>query len=315
MKYTLFISAVVLFFCSCVDDSKNELVVIKATINSLEQSNKTIQYFTNDTYKQLYERLNDPKTADRAALWQPTAARITELSSSVIDYISKVRSQLIEATGEGTGEVSIFKLKNTGAVDRVFIKQGKGRELYIRLKAFTDSMHQIAPEINVYYNELIKSNENYLVSGYNDDKQFTETFFYNVSAAAALSLLAKFENDIRNTENKFVVFCFDKSTVIFCGYTLFQAIIGQSSNCVKAGDEIEITAGVGSFSTAARPVFNIDGKINQVDENGVVNYKFKTPLVGGKYSKQVKVEYAKPDGTIESKEYNIQYTVIDPNQK
>jgi len=315
MRHSFFISAVVLFFCSCTGNSKSELAVFKATVNALDQSNKTINDVTNNIHKQLYGRLHDPQTANRAAVWQPIASRITELSSSVINYLSKVRSQLIGKIDKDTSKFFVFKSENKDAVSKLFIEEGKGKQLYNRLKDFTNSMHNVDPEINIYYDELIKSNDDYLVYNIPDEKEFTETFFNNVSAAAAISLLAKFENDIRNTENKFVVFCFDKSTVIFCGYTVFKAIVGQSSNCVKAGDAIDITAGIGAFSTSAGPTFTVDNKKITANEEGVMVYKFRTQSKAGTYAKAVTIEYTKPDGTKSVHTYNIEYTVIDPNQK
>ena len=88
--------------------------------------------------------------------------------------------------------------------------------------------------------------------------------------------------------------------------------MGQSSSCVKAGNDIQITAGIGSFSLEAQPTFSVDGKAIKSDVDGVMIYKFKTPLKAGDYFKPVKIEYTKPDGTRESKEYNIEYSVIDP---
>ncbi len=88
----------------------------------------------------------------------------------------------------------------------------------------------------------------------------------------------------------------------------------MNSSCVKAGDIIEINAGVGSFSVQSQPKFTIDGKLISVNENGIMVYKFKTPLIAGKYNKPIKMEYTKPDGTRELMTKNIEYTVIDPKQ-
>ncbi|MBK6379818.1 MAG: hypothetical protein IPF72_08815 [Chitinophagaceae bacterium] len=55
----------------------------------------------------------------------------------------------------------------------------------------------------------------------------------------------------------------------------FQVIIGQSSNCVKAGDNLEITAGVGAFSAASQPKFTIGDKLISGDDNGIAIYKLK----------------------------------------
>ena len=57
----------------------------------------------------------------------------------------------------------------------------------------------------------------------------------------------------------------------------------------------------------------VDNKIIDANAEGVMVYKFKTPLEAGEYNKAVKIEYTKPDGTREFRTYNIEYTVINPN--
>lgn len=299
MKYTIFSLAILLFFSSCSNNSKSDLVVFEATTHSLEQSSKTINEITTDYRKELFERLNDPKTAEQAAVWQPRAVRISELTSLTIGYINKLKSQLV-------GENDNFQV-----VNKIFFQQNKGEELYQRLKDFIDSIHKSELLVDIYLAELIKDKYDYLDSNRYDQKEFCQIFFNKISIAAALSLLAKFENDIRNIEKEIITSCYYRTIPGYWHYDAFQTLIAQSSNCVKAGDNIEITAGVGSFSVAAQPKFTIDGTLIPVDENGIAVYKFKTPSKAGKYIKPLKMEYTKPDGTKESMTRNIEYTVIE----
>lgn len=314
MKQALLFSVVALVFCSCGDVSKSELAAFRATENALEQSNKMINSNTVDFQTRLSGMLNDPQTADRASFWKPCASSITALSSSVIDYINKLREQIIAKSGSGSNKISVFESANKKVINQLFIEQEKGKELYQRLKGFADSIRNINPETGRYMDDLKNVSYDYLGSGSVDDVAFNKIYFTRASAASALSVLAKFENDIRNTENKLVAFCYYECVVIHHGYETFQAILRQSSNCVKAGDEIELTAGIGSFSRYTVPTFWVDGKLIKSNDEGMMLYKFKTPLNAGNYSKPVKIEFTKPDGTRESKEYKISYTVIDPKQ-
>lgn len=300
MRYATSTLAILLFFSSCADNSKSELAVFKATTNSLELSSKTINSTTADFRKQLFDRLHIPGNAEQAAVWQPKAAKVSELASLVIEYISILKSQL---TKEGD---------NLKLVNKVFFQQNEGAGLYRRLRNFMDTIYTIDPWLNKRCVELIGDRFNYFDSTKYDDRKFTHTFFNQVSTVAALSLLAKFENDIRNIEKEIVTYCYYK-TSLGCNLIreTFQVIIGQSSNCVKAGDNLEITAGVGAFSAASQPKFTIGDKLISGDDNGIAIYKFKTPSKAGKHNKAVKIEYTRPDGSRESMTKNIEYTVIE----
>ena len=85
-------------------------------------------------------------------------------------------------------------------------------------------------------------------------------------------------------------------------------IIAQSATIIKAGDKIEITAGIGTFSMAGNPKITIHGKLIQM-ENAVASYKFKTPLKAGKYFVPVKIEYTDLKGMINVKMDKLKYTV------
>jgi hypothetical protein len=144
-------------------------------------------------------------------------------------------------------------------------------------------------------------------------KDFTKTYFHNMPVIAALSMLSKFENNVKIMENNFIMFCLSKSySVGGCGYSSGPySLVSQSSSYVKAGDEIEITAGIGLFTRAAIPRITIKNTPVPVNENGVASYRFKTPLEPGKYFVPVKIEYTKPDGTKDLFTKKVAYTVAE----
>ncbi len=78
MKFAITCIVLLLLFSACSDNSKSDLAVFEATFNGLEQSSKTIEDISADFRKQLYRRLNDPMTAEKAAVLQPQAERVSE---------------------------------------------------------------------------------------------------------------------------------------------------------------------------------------------------------------------------------------------
>jgi hypothetical protein len=76
---------------------------------------------------------------------------------------------------------------------------------------------------------------------------------------AALTMLSKFQNNVKNAENQIVTFCHNKIGEVAVRPDQFSILVGQSSNYVMPGQEVEITAGVGAYSAAAAPKISING--------------------------------------------------------
>ena len=78
-------------------------------------------------------------------------------------------------------------------------------------------------------------------------------------------------------------------------YYLFS--IGRhSSSYVNAGEEIEITSGIGAFSKAAQPIILINGKNVSSDADGAAHYKFKASDKPGKHVVPVEINFTDQEG-------------------
>ncbi|HEV8079218.1 MAG TPA: GldM family protein, partial [Chitinophagaceae bacterium] len=128
---------------------------------------------------------------------------------------------------------------------------------------------------------------------------------------AALTMLSKFQNNVKNAENQVVTYAHNQIGAVKVIYDQFAALVGQSSNYVMPGQEIEITAGVGAYSKAAQPQISINGAGAAINADGRAVYKFQANGAGS-HNVPVSVTYTKPDGTKESKTFNVEYTVGTP---
>ena len=94
-------------------------------------------------------------------------------------------------------------------------------------------------------------------------------------------------------------------------FNKFQPIASGSSTYLMPGQEMVVTAGVGAFNDAARPIISIDGAATPLNENGVAERKFNVSGSGNK-KVHVSISYTKPDGTKDVLEKDIDYTVGIP---
>jgi gliding motility-associated protein GldM len=134
-----------------------------------------------------------------------------------------------------------------------------------------------------------------------------------VPTVAALTILSKFQNDVRTTENRIVQECHNKVGEVIVRYDAFVPIVGQSSNYLMPGQQFQIRAGIGAFSKAALPTIWIGGKQVPLNENGVAETTVESGPIGNNKTIPVKIEYTDQDGLKKIKEEVVTYTVGQAN--
>ena len=292
--------------------SSEILNAFKIVDGSLINSNTNIAVANNTLYKSLADKLNDPQSATKAAIWKPKADQAKKLSDEMNDYIEGLKKELKqEADLEIVDGKEQFREDNLDAATRLFDTKGKGKELEAKLIAYKKAMLDIDPEVRKQFENTLPVDVTPIKGQDGTTKDFTTSFFHMTPTVAALTILSKFQNNVKNSENQVTTFIHNQIGAVKVVYDQFAALVGQSSNYVMPGQEIEITAGVGAFSAAAKPQITIGGSSAALQPDGRAIYKFQASGSGPK-SVPVKVTYTKPDGTLESKDFNVQYIVGTP---
>jgi gliding motility-associated protein GldM len=173
-------------------------------------------------------------------------------------------------------------------------------------------MLSIDPEIRKEFEKTLPVDVTPIQGQDGKTRDFTTSFFHMTPTVAALTILSKFQNNVKNAENQVTTYIHNQIGAVKVIYDQFAALVGQSSNYVMPGQDVEITAGVGAFSAAAKPTITIGGAPAALQPDGRAVYKFQASGAGNK-SVPVTVTYTKPDGTKESKSFNVEYTVGTPS--
>jgi gliding motility-associated protein GldM len=304
----------VLFFSACADKIRTNIIDFKALDEGLINSNIAINNSNQTVLASLENKMTDPVTAEKARIWYPKAQLIQKLSNEVYDYIAGLRSDLKKEAGlKNDDAVESYRESDKNAVIHLFDKQEKGKELFEQLKTYKKNILAIDPELEKEFNNTMLLT----TSAFDAEKEkqdFTKTFFDDIPTMAALAMLSKFQNNIRIVENKMINFCDNK-----CSYNAFvihtySAMITKSSSYVKAGEEIEIIAGIGAFSKAAQPIILINGMNVSTDADGAAHYKFKSSDKPGQHSVPVVISFNDQEGKKQTITKNIEYTVADTKQ-
>jgi gliding motility-associated protein GldM len=130
-----------------------------------------------------------------------------------------------------------------------------------------------------------------------------------VPTVAAITILSKFQNDVKTSENKVVNFCHQQVGQVVVRFDRFEPIIGQSSNYLMPGQAIEIKAGVGAFSNAAKPTISIGGVTQQIGDSGFVRYTTQAAAGLGQKSIPISISYKDQDGNDRRIDRVVSYTV------
>ncbi len=300
--------------------SSEILNAFKVVDKSLVTSNTNLESANQTIYESLELKLKDNQTAERAKPWHERAQQAKKLSDEMYGYINQLKtdlkkeadSKMVDLNGK---QVEQFKEDDLEAATRLFGSGEGGKKqgpiLEAKLKAYKDAMLAIDPSIKAEFDKNFPVDVSPQVGQDGKTKEFTEAFFHMTPTVAGLTLLSKFQNNVKNAENLVVTYCHSQVGAVKVVYDQFAALVGQSSNYVMPGEPMEITAGVGAYSKAAQPQITIGGSGIALDAEGRAVYKFVASGAGAR-SVPVNVTFTKPDGTKESKTFDVKYTVGTP---
>jgi gliding motility-associated protein GldM len=292
----------------------------KVVDNSLKQSNTVLTGSSQTIYENFNELLKDPKTAEKAAIWKPKADKARELAKQASDLIDQYKMQLMKEAGyDPSSGDSSFKEDNVDVATRVFDTQGEGAKLYSALDKFKKDILAIDPEIAKVMGNKIpldlsvpKSTTGKKPTG-DAVKDWVTSNFYMTPTVAALTMLSKFQNDVKNTENEVATFCANQVGSVKIIYDKFVPLVSTNSSYFMPGEEMEIQAGLGAFNASVKPQVFIDGKPLTVSEQGVAETKFNVGGTGSR-SMTVTVKYVDPSsGETKETTKKVDYTVGAPS--
>jgi gliding motility-associated protein GldM len=292
--------------------SSEILNAFKVVTTSLDNSNGNITKANNILYTSLAEKAADPKTREKATIWNGYALKAKTLSDDFSKYIEDLKVQLkTEATPKG-GTIDKFKEDDLEAATRLFGKEGKnlGQDFEKRLKDYRTAMLAISPEIGKEFDASLSVDGKPAVGQDGKEKDFTNAYFHMVPTLAGLTLLSKFQNNVKNSENQITTYCQSQIGQVVVHMDQVGVLVGQSSNYVMPGQEITVTAGVGAYSSSAKPTINIGGSSVAV-ANGQGSYK-TIANGGGEHTIPVSVTFMDENGKPQTKTETVKYMVGTP---
>ncbi len=288
MYNSIFICSIVsliLVFPSCQSTNSNREILMHQLEIELANGTSFMEREINEKYHELENKLQDPQTVDRATRWYPkakflkaqTKTLITQLESSKLDLSNPdVRKKCLNV-----------------------------------LDQYKNKIIQLDDETSKVFGGLI-NNVNSALDSISINGELRMLDLSSMSELESKTLLAKIIHQVKTIEFVIVEYCNQSSEAIICGYHRFSALIGQNTTHLKNGETLEISAGIGAFSTNVKPLVKIDNVIQVCDPStGIMQRTFKVNEKTGKHFKLVHIEFSNPEGKKETLEKKIEYTIDD----
>ena len=295
------------------------LNAFKTVDRSLTSTNKTINESTETIMKSLGDKMTENETREKAALWMPKAQEAVNITKGMYNYIDELKKQIMKNAdfdpvrkGDST-----FKEDNQDIATNLMIKEGKGKDLYNKLSKFKQDMIALGassanPALKDDIATFLKQVDLTIPSSKQGNKTWEDAYFHMVPTMAAITMLSKFQNDVKTAENRTVALFHEQVGKVVVRYDAFAAIVGQSSNYIMPGQEIEISAGVGAFSRAAAPEITINGQGVPIGSEGQATLKVAGGGLG-KHSVPVVIRFKDQDGNMQTVNKTVEYTVGQAN--
>ncbi len=296
--------------------SSEILNAFKTVNNSLETTNNTVNASSGTILASLEDKMSDPTTAEKAKIWHPKAQEIMGYTKSVYDYIQELKDRILRAAdGDPNNPDKSFKEDNLDVATRIMVEKGEGKKLLDMLTKYKSDVLGIEGLDSVTrksFENAVQIDLKKPPTKSKGNNTWEAAYFRMVPTVAAMTILSKFQNDVKTTENRLVSICHEQVGKVTVRFDTYAAIVGQNSTYLNPGQELEIKAGVGAFSKASLPVVYINGQPQQMTDSGFVKYRTQVNGVGPG-SVPVRIEYTDQEGQKQVIETKVAYTVGQSN--
>ena len=287
--------------------SSEILNAFKTVNNSLEASNKVVNASSNDIMNSLKIKLAKDETKERAAIWYPNAEKAQKMTADLNDYIQKLKDQILtEAGADYAKGDSSYKDDNLDIATRIMVEHGAGKELYTKLQQYRKDILAIDPKINSEFGNSLPINLQKPKTQNKGNRNWEDAYFRMVPTVAALTILSKFQNDVKTSENRVINYCHSQVGAVEVVYNRYKPIIGQNATVLLAGQKLEVRAGLAAFNNDKRPTVYIGGTKVDLDAEGLAVKEFPVNSSG---KVPVKIEYTNQEGKLETVTKDVEYVV------
>ncbi|MDI9319755.1 MAG: gliding motility protein GldM [Phycisphaerales bacterium] len=293
----------------------NEILAAFRTINkSIASSNISIDDKNASKYQIFKDNMNEPALKEKTEPFFNTAMQVQKDSKNLVEFLENWKLKVIKKSG-GWKDSLIGEIDNEGdlhaSTDLLVEGEKGGEQIKKRLQEYRASLLKSLNETET--SSLAKALplkiENPRASDANPRGDWTMGNFYNMPVIATVTLMSKFQNDIKNSEAMIIDRLFDKIHEKEVKFDDFKAVAIPKQNYLLEGQKIEADILLAAYKTTLNPTVSAAGGGGHIAkiEQGVAHWEGVASgkglqTVSGKISLDM-------GGKVETREYKFEYMV------
>ncbi|MBS1654488.1 MAG: gliding motility protein GldM, partial [Bacteroidetes bacterium] len=179
------------------------LNAFKTVNNSLENTNKTVNKSTETIMASLEEKTHEEETKAKAVIWYPKAQNVQNLAKEVFSYIDGLKMTIMKNAGADPAKGNMeYKEDNLDVPTRLLVDKGEGKILYQKLSKFKTDILAVDSAIGKEFANSLPIDLSMPPTKNKGNNDWSSAYFRMVPTVAAITMLSKFENDVKTSENK-----------------------------------------------------------------------------------------------------------------
>ncbi len=292
--------------------SSEILNAFRTVNNSLNNATANIEGKNIQMFNSFEDMKKDEARRVQAEEWEAKANKAKALADGMNNYIVNLQTRLRD-------EADYDKAKGTynegslEAATRLMDEKGEGPKLLAELTKYKDALLKIDPKITAEVGKTLPIDLSMPKVQDQTNNTWTAAYFRMTPAIAAMTILSKFQNDVKNSESQVVEYCLSRVGRVIFNYDQFQVIANASATYLMPGEDLSINAGIGAYSSKATPNVTVNGASAVRTPQGDYEVKTKAETSPGQYVKHVVITYTDPnDGKVKTVTKDIKYTVGSP---
>lgn len=278
---------------------------------SLNRSKKNATLQNNAVYSELDYFME--KNPEKVRAWFEKAQNVKNMSDSLYNYIEELKIKIVKQSDGEDGDIyNIQNREDLEAASYIMLSpnRGEGQNLYDHINFYKEQMLEMLKDS--VQRQIIEDNFNTTVpkSVATPGKSWQEYIFENTPAAAAVTLLTKFQNDIRYAEGEVIHTLVKNIDVGDLRVNEVNAYVIPNSQTIVKGGKFSANIILAAVDSTQKPNIYINDKLMPADKNGLYETICNST---GEFTLKGYMELPQGNGDMLRRDFSQSYTVIVPS--
>lgn len=262
--------------------SSEILHAFKIINQSITSSNTSIVEKNTKLYDDFNTNQNQPGQEARVKPYNDKAKEVKTQAEDMIKYLEDWKEKVIKESGGREADGSIKREDNIDASTMLLVEKKGGDEIKKKLKDIKQFMlSQVATEKRAQYEkDLPIKTIDPTPTDNNPRGDWSTGNFYNMPTMAVITLLSKFQNDVRNSESMVVNELFNEAGSEQLKFDAIKGVAVTTNSYALSGQKVEAQILLAAYNNKINPtVSSSGGKVTKI-QDGIAYWETTASGVG-----------------------------------